>query len=65
MTKAHKDFQGLTRGQMRDISHALAAGKTKRQLAIKYGVTENTVIAAKREVAKMLRKLPHLASATA
>ena len=63
MTKAHKNFQGLTRGQMRDIAHSLAAGKTKRQLAIKYGVTENTVIAAKREVAKMLRKLPHLASA--
>jgi DNA-binding CsgD family transcriptional regulator len=56
MTKAHPKFQGLSRMQMRDIYHALTSGgKTPRQLAIKYGVTERTVMAARREVRRSLR----------
>jgi len=42
MTKASGKYEGLSRGQMRDISRST---KTKRQLAIKYGVRETTIVA--------------------
>lgn len=58
MTKAHPNFQGLSRMQMRDIYHALDIGdKTVRQLAIHYGVTGRTVLNARKIVAGQRRKM--------
>lgn len=63
MTKAHPNFQGLSRMQIRDIYHALTTGgKTPRQLARKYGVTENTVMDARRSVARNLQSRKDLAA---
>lgn len=44
MSKSHGDYEGLSRGQMRDIARS---DKTKRQLAIHYGVSEATIVAVR------------------
>lgn len=59
MTKASTKFGGLTRTQMRTIFHSTA---TKRQLAIKYGVTERTILAVKRDVRRSIRNHDWLAA---
>jgi hypothetical protein len=49
MTKPNPKFGNLTAGQVRDI-YRNAAGLTMRQMAIKYGVPEATIVAARREI---------------
>jgi DNA-binding XRE family transcriptional regulator len=49
--KAHTQLEHLSTNQLRKIRRELEGGKTQRQLAIKYGVKEQTIrLAAARAV---------------
>jgi len=44
MSKSHGAYEGLSRGQMRDIARSV---KSTRQLAIHYGVKDATIQAVR------------------